>query len=561
MPFAFQVESKQKQVNKQMQALSKKIGFIIGYGLYRFDYLRDAEVDIFRRKMVSVRQNAVRTRDLNVYNFRPEVEARSASQKVMEKIGSSGKIQYRLTVPSSQLTKTLHFQYDETPERVIAGFLPKNNRFYLPETAKPEDLVLKVSGRAEYLVGNYKMIDFSYIRRCVMRDEKISLILVFAKDIQQSNSQPIPEEFDPIEDPTANMGSHSQLTIQGRTEAQIRTISLWDIARSYRVQITACENLNVGAIEAVYVEVGLYHGGRLLCPPLKTHQVHASRSPRWGAWLNFDLACYNLPRTARMCITVWGRWNAKKKMSQDKENDIYPLGWVNMLLMDYKGYLKSGLTKLALWPGEKANPIGTCVSLQNFDEASIYVRLDSFAHPVIFPTETYSDEYKTKALVVEPIPESVRPTIETVLASDPLVQITPESARAVWKYRYNVMHRPEALPKVLLSARSEMLDEVQEVKKLLKAWAPMPPEAALELLDSNFADMDVRAYAVTRLELLADDRVLDYLLQLVQALKYEPYLDCALGSFLLKRALRNRSVGHYFFWYLKVSCFKIQTKF
>jgi phosphatidylinositol-4,5-bisphosphate 3-kinase len=164
-------------------------------------------------------------------------------------------------------------------------------------------------------------------------------------------------------------------------------------------------------------------------------------------------------------------------------------------------------------------------------------------------------------LVVEPIPESVRPTIETVLASDPLVQITPESARAVWKYRYNVMHRPEALPKVLLSARSEMLDEVQEVKKLLKAWAPMPPEAALELLDSNFADMDVRAYAVTRLELLADDRVLDYLLQLVQALKYEPYLDCALGSFLLKRALRNRSVGHYFFWYLKVSCFKIQTKF
>lgn len=45
-------------------------------------------------------------------------------------------------------------------------------------------------------------------------------------------------------------------------------------------------------------------------------------------------------------------------MQQDRENDLYPLGWVNMLLMDYKGYMRNNLTKIALWSGEKGNPIG-----------------------------------------------------------------------------------------------------------------------------------------------------------------------------------------------------------
>lgn len=41
------------------------------------------------------------------------------------------------------------------------------------------------------------------------------------------------------------------------------------------------------------------------------------------------------------------------------------------------------------------------------------------------------------------------------------------------------------------------------------------------------------------------------MLQLTQVLKYEPYLDCALARFLLARALRNREVGHFFFWFLR----------
>lgn len=36
-----------------------------------------------------------------------------------------------------------------------------------------------------------------------------------------------------------------------------------------------------------------------------------------------------------------------------------------------------------------------------------------------------------------------------------------------------------------------------------------------------------------------------------QVLKFEPYHDCPLTRFLLRRAIRNKRIGHYLYWYLK----------
>lgn len=36
-----------------------------------------------------------------------------------------------------------------------------------------------------------------------------------------------------------------------------------------------------------------------------------------------------------------------------------------------------------------------------------------------------------------------------------------------------------------------------------------------------------------------------------QVLKYEQYLDNLLVRFLLKKALTNQRIGHFFFWHLK----------
>ncbi len=64
--------------------------------------------------------------------------------------------------------------------------------------------------------------------------------------------------------------------------------------------------------------------------------------------------------------------------------------------------------------------------------------------------------------------------------------------------------------------------------------------------------MQAREFAVHSLnKTLCDSDVLDLLLQLVQSLKYEPYIMSPLVEFLLRRALGNRQIGHYFFWHLR----------
>lgn len=67
-----------------------------------------------------------------------------------------------------------------------------------------------------------------------------------------------------------------------------------------------------------------------------------------------------------------------------------------------------------------------------------------------------------------------------------------------------------------MAAKYNTMENVAEIKKLLVAWAPMSPEASLELLDAMFDDTDVRKYAVSRMELFTDGQLLDFLLQLVQ---------------------------------------------
>jgi len=77
------------------------------------------------------------------------------------------------------------------------------------------------------------------------------------------------------------------------------------------------------------------------------------------------------------------------------------------------------------------------------------------------------------------------------------------------------------------------------------------PHTALELLDCKYADPLVRNQAVDWLNQMSDEDMGQYMLQLVQTLKYEPYLDNPLARLLLRRVLLNRKLGHFFFWHVK----------
>ncbi|KAF0289167.1 Phosphatidylinositol 3-kinase catalytic subunit type 3 [Amphibalanus amphitrite] len=78
-----------------------------------------------------------------------------------------------------------------------------------------------------------------------------------------------------------------------------------------------------------------------------------------------------------------------------------------------------------------------------------------------------------------------------------------------------------ALSKFLKCVNWEQTSESQQALDLMLRWAPIDPNQALELLGPSFTHPAVRAYAVCRLQQAPDEELLMYLLQLVQALRYE----------------------------------------
>lgn len=94
---------------------------------------------------------------------------------------------------------------------------------------------------------------------------------------------------------------------------------------------------------------------------------------------------------------------------------------------------------------------------------------------------------------------------------------------------------------------------------MLRLWAALKPEEALDLLDAAYGDQSIRAYAVQCLDQMTDEKLQTFLLQLVQVLKYEAYLNCDLARFLLRRALRNQRIGHFFFWCVQCTLLRLVT--
>lgn len=103
----------------------------------------------------------------------------------------------------------------------------------------------------------------------------------------------------------------------------------------------------------------------------------------------------------------------------------------------------------------------------------------------------------------------------------PTYVLSSEEQDLVWKFRFYLSSHKKALTKFLKCINWRLNDEVTQALWMLANWAPMDVEDALELLSPTFTHPEVRKYAISRLAQAPDEDLLLYLLQLVQALKYE----------------------------------------
>nr|AWV66672.1 phosphatidylinositol 3-kinase catalytic subunit type 3 isoform X1 [Brachionus koreanus] len=99
-----------------------------------------------------------------------------------------------------------------------------------------------------------------------------------------------------------------------------------------------------------------------------------------------------------------------------------------------------------------------------------------------------------------------------------------EEQTLLWNYRYYLTQNKKALSKFLQCFDLNLEFEGNTLMELMLKWQPMDIEDALELLGSKYKNYPkIRSYAISRLKNASNEDLILYLLQLVQALRYENF--------------------------------------
>ncbi|PNJ00557.1 PIK3C2B isoform 3 [Pan troglodytes] len=278
--------------------------------------------------------------------------------------------------------------------------------------------------------------------------------------------------------------------------------------------------------EDFYLSCSLSHGGKELCSPLQTRRAHFSKYLFhlivWDQQICFPVQVNRLPRETLLCATLYalpipppGSSSEANKQRRVPE----ALGWVTTPLFNFRQYVSPRI---------------------DFPTSAFDIK---FTSP---PGDKFSPRYEFGSLR-----EEDQRKLKDIMQKESLYWLTDADKKRLWEKRYYCHSEVSSLPLVLASAPSWEWACLPDIYALLKQWTHMNHQDALGLLHATFPDQEVRRMAVQWIGSLSDAELLDYLPQLVQALKYECYLDSPLVRFLLKRAVSDLRVTHYFFWLLK----------
>jgi len=222
------------------------------------------------------------------------------------------------------------------------------------------------------------------------------------------------------------------------------------------------------------------------------------------------------------------------------------------------GKYREGKQSIALWPSIPANPSSSLLS--NPDPLALWVvfELPTMSDPIV--RSEYIDFSRKERVLLNYHNAINNPPSGMIISSllhicswDSLRSMNPAEKKMLWDNRYYIRAKhPQHLPKVLLACP---FGEEVELRVLVDPDYGLPPLAipqycALEMLDSKYANVFVRKYAVECVACCSDYECELWLLQFVQALKYEASHFSALAYFLIWKALHSQKIAMSFFWFL-----------
>jgi hypothetical protein len=193
---------------------------------------------------------------------------------------------------------------------------------------------------------------------------------------------------------------------------------------------------------------------------------------------------------------------------------------------------------------------------------NVSFELETFVEPVIHPIiESANSTCNPNSYMIN---ESDNKKISEIGEKSPFEELNNYDKEVLWSNRYAITQIPSIIPKLLSCVDYKNPYHVKELEKILKLAKNLNPIQALELLTGNFLNENIRKFAVNCLEEANHYEIKDYIIQLVQALKYEIYHDSPLARFLLKKAIKYPlTIGHYLFWNLRSEMYSpnVQQRF
>ncbi|GIY91475.1 phosphatidylinositol 4,5-bisphosphate 3-kinase catalytic subunit beta isoform [Caerostris extrusa] len=573
-PFQGMLRLVEKKENEVDILLNNRLNYAIGIGQREFDNQTDPEVSDFRQQMQQFGESVCAAlgpatweqRVLRQYPLALESNPdlpNYLNDKLLE-----GKLMVSVEYKASESTFKFYVPPSYNAKELVSLVVKKKGPSIGLDTEYVNNFLLKICGVEEFLIGPYPISQYKYIRECLASDKTPELILVttemvylefYAKEIRWEERQ------------------RSLSTTSETSTPEQDKMSTWSVSDPFTIKIRTIHRLNYDSKIKVAVQCGLYYAEERLC----NRVYHTSEKVleeggycSWDETICFDLEVCNLPRMAKLCLVVYETSTTQKNSRFRKCQDKYacPIAWVNTTVFDYKGVLKSDSLTLSAWPyPQESDEYSSCMlrplgwlTPNPCKDPSLVVSFEKYYPSVqlVYPELNEILEYANRDMPDrngsfsssgEPqASKSHLQQLQQICAKDTLYQLHEQEKELMWFLRKHCcVQLPNSLPKLLRCVKWGDRAEVAQMMKLLQRWPPMTPYKTLELLDYTHPDPLVRSFAVRCLRNISNDELSLYLLQLVQALKHEAYLQNSLAKLLLERALQNRHTGHRLFWLLR----------
>ncbi|ETN62687.1 phopsphatidylinositol 3-kinase [Anopheles darlingi] len=361
-------------------------------------------------------------------------------------------------------------------------------------------------------------------------------------------------------------------------EYSANPISICNISQSVMVNVSCLHRPPVNWTHDEYnLGVQIYHGARYISEP---YVVQCSNElsgiyPRltFNSWIMFRNPVCTLPREARLVLVLYGCIREPVDGTTDASGGAGPgtsgpvgnaddgargrmtqieLGWCSIQFFDFERKMIQGSYLLPMWPPTTDKYFGPAPSKGTYPIGGSFpilgIEIPSYGGAVVFPEPIRNLPRAVKLdfhSLDRNLQQELIDTAEQGYSPDKL-----EKREVLWEKRHYLHTFPHALPKILHAAHSWDYACLADLHALLKSWTALSPVQALELLLPRYPDLEVRRQAVEWISAMPNDEFVDYLPQLLQALKHDTYEGSPLAILLLGKSLESPRIAHHLYWLL-----------